>query len=476
MTIEQVDFDLTQVLEDTADLVADTAQRKGVELATWIHPNVPRFVNGDSSHMRQVLANLVSNAVKFTAEGEVVIEVQPVVESDTTATMRFQVRDTGIGIPEEAHERLFDAFSQADGSTTRRYGGTGLGLAISRRLVSLLGGDMGFESVPGQGSTFWFTLTLGKREGTAQGSPVEPDALDGLRVLIVDDNATNREILHRQIATWRMRDDSVANGLDALAHFKEAASAGDPYRLAILDLQMPDMDGMSIARAIKADPTLAATRIVVLTSLAYHADEANFRQIGISAYLTKPVKASRLLDCVSTVMSETARTTSVPITAARKARTPPATPPGQKAIRILLAEDNPVNQRVVRHQLAKLGFAADAVANGEEALAALERVRYDLVLMDGQMPEMDGYEAVREIRRRESAEWQNRRHRVVAITASSLDGDRQKCLDAGMDDYLAKPVRLQDLHRVLEEAVACLRSPNPEVSGLGSMTTIARTS
>jgi two-component system sensor histidine kinase/response regulator len=452
LVIEEVDFDLAQVLEETADLLAEHAQRKGVELVTWIPPQATTLVRGDPGRLRQVLANLLSNAVKFTERGEVMLHTDLSIRKNGGLEFRFEVRDTGIGIPIEAQARLFTAFTQADGSTTRRYGGTGLGLAICKQLVGLMGGEIGFESVPGRGSTFWFTLTLGRQhEPTRPQVAAATGSLEGLRVLIVDDNATNREILQRQTLAWKMRSGPANSGPDALAQLHRAASAGDPYRLVLLDMQMPDMDGMAVAKAIKADPALRDTRIVVLTSLAHHPEEADYRAFGIAAYLTKPVKQSRLFDCMANAMmparSPAARvpTPRVPVG---------VTPTTPRNVRVLMAEDNAINQKVALRQLAKLGYSADAVANGAEVLAAIERVPYDVILMDCQMPEMDGYEATRRIRQIEAGDPARPRRYIVALTAHALEGDRAKCLEAGMDDYLSKPIRIDDLAEALQRRAA----------------------
>jgi two-component system, sensor histidine kinase and response regulator len=452
MVIETVDFDLTQVVEETADLVADRAQNKGIELLTWIPPEVPRFLRGDPGRIRQVLANLLSNAVKFTEKGEVVVEVMIAQAAADAANLRIQVRDTGIGIPADALEQVFSAFTQADGSMTRRYGGTGLGLAICRQLITLMGGHIGVESEPGRGSTFWFSLPLEIQQGDAARRPPEPVSLEGVRVLIIDDNHTNREILQRQALAWRMRPDMATSGSEGLAALYRALPE-EPYQLVILDMQMPDMDGVAVARAIKADPRLSLARVVILTSLGYHPDEGNLREIGVSSYLTKPVKQSRLFDALVNVMAESPTATAAP---------PPETvrQPTRivdrrsgsraRALRVLVAEDNPINQKVALRQLIKLGVTADAVGDGEEVLAAIEQTPYDIILMDCQMPRLDGYEATRKIRQRERATPLKSRHHIIAMTAHALEGDREGCLAAGMDDYLSKPVRLEDLAKALD--------------------------
>jgi PAS domain S-box-containing protein len=444
LTIEDVAFDLSQMLEETADLLAEKAQSKGIELLTWIPPQIPASLTGDPGRIRQVLVNLLANAVKFTERGEVVMRAEQVAETADTVTVRFEVRDTGIGISSEAQSRLFTAFTQADGSMTRRYGGTGLGLAICKQLAHLMGADIGFESTPGQGSTFWFTVTL-KRGAVQPVTTKAAESLERLRVLIVDDNATNREILLRQTLAWKMRPRAVKNGREALAELSRAARDLDPYDLVLLDVQMPEMDGMTVARRITADPELLGVRIVVLTSLAHHPDEMNYRELGISAYLTKPVKQSRLFDCVATAIGDRP---SVPMDQPAALRRP--VPVAPQNVRVLMAEDNAVNQKVALRQLAKLGYSADAVASGSEVLSAIARVDYDVILMDCQMPEMDGYEATRRIREREALEPGRPRQYIVALTAHALAGDRKKCLDAGMDDYLSKPIRLEELVQAME--------------------------
>ena len=446
MTIENIDFDLTQVIEEAADLVAEQAQAKGLELVASIAERLPAVVRGDPSRIRQVLVNLLSNAVKFTSEGEVVVAVDLVAESDRKQTFRWEVRDTGIGVSEEARGRLFNAFTQADGSTTRRYGGTGLGLAICRRLVSLMGGEIGLASEVGKGTTFWFTLPLDRHAGTLQRTVRA--SLEGVRVLIVDDNQTNRTILHRQTRAWKMRDGSAASGPEALVALREAAAIADPYALVVLDMQMPDMDGMSVARAIKSDPALKSATIVILTSLAYHPDDGNLQAIGISAYLTKPVKQSRLYDCLATLIGQ--RTSRLPLTPQQaEERMPWQRQSTVKAPRVLVAEDNPVNQKVAMRLLQKLGVTADAVSTGLEAIRAVERAPYDVILMDCQMPELDGYEATQQVRQWEATGSAGRRHYVIAVTAHALDGDREHCLEAGMDDYISKPISMDRLAEAL---------------------------
>jgi two-component system, sensor histidine kinase and response regulator len=449
LTFETMDFDLRNAVEGAVDLLAEAAQAKRVELFSVVYDDVPTKLRGDPGRLRQVLINLLSNAVKFTAQGEIIVRVTKESAAENCALLRFAVSDSGIGIPEEAQRRIFDVFSQADGSTTRKYGGTGLGLAISRQLAELLGGQIGVESAPGKGSTFWFTARFERQpeEGAPREAP-RPQ-LEGLRVLIIDDNATNRKLVHHQVISWGMRNGAAADGVEALALLRREAAAGDPYRIAILDMQMPEMDGLMLARAIKSDPAIAGTRLLMMTSLGRR-DDAAIREAGVELCLTKPVKQSQLFDCLVTLTGDYLVDEPPPQRRAALA-TPQVSREGRDHVRILVAEDNTVNQKVALRQLDRLGYAADAVANGIEVLEALDRIPYDVVFMDCQMPEMDGYEATREIRKREG---DSRRTTIIAMTANALDGDRERCLAAGMDDYISKPVKRELLSAAIERWVA----------------------
>jgi PAS domain S-box-containing protein len=449
LSFETMDFDLRNAVEGAVDLLAEAAQAKGVELFSMVYADVPTELRGDPGRLRQVLLNLLSNAVKFTERGEIVVRVTKETEVDTSAVLRFAVTDTGIGIPEEAQRRIFDVFSQADGSTTRKYGGTGLGLAISRQLVEMLGGQIGVESTPGNGSTFWFTVMFEKQSPEIARREPPGSQLEGFRVLIIDDNATNRKLVHHQVTSWGMRNGTAENGAQALAILRREAAAGDPYRIAILDMQMPEMDGLTLARAVKADPAIAGTRLLMMTSLGGR-DEAAIREAGVELCLTKPVKQSQLFDCLATLTAESHRDEPPTQTLVAHLGTPKVSGERSDHVRILLAEDNIVNQKVALRQLEHLGYAADAVANGIEVLEALERIPYDVVLMDCQMPEMDGYEATRQIREREG---DSRRTPIIAMTANALEGDRERCLEAGMDDYISKPVKRETLSAAIERWV-----------------------
>jgi signal transduction histidine kinase/CheY-like chemotaxis protein len=455
LTFEILDFDLTETLESTLDMLAERAQAKGTELVMGLPPAVPRLLRGDPGRLRQVLVNLIGNAIKFTEGGEVVVRVALLSESGQRVVLRFEVRDTGIGIPPAAQAKLFQAFAQADSSTTRHHGGTGLGLAISRQLVTMMGGEIGLESEPGKGSMFWFTAGF---EKSAAGRPPagEPDGWSSLRVLVVDDNASSRQILCQRILAWKLQQGGAASGPAALDMLRAAAAEGHAYDLALLDVEMPGMDGLTLARAIKADPAIAGVRLVALAPLGHALADVKMQAAGIEASLSKPVKQSNLFDCLATVIGKGDA-------AGRWAPKPGAGPlpplsAGLRAQlagdRILLAEDNAVNQKVALGLLKKCGCSADAVGNGLEVLSALQRIPYRLIFMDCQMPEMDGFEATRLIRKREldtgqACPWQSPVH-IIALTAGAMQGDREECLAAGMNDYISKPMRPAELQAALE--------------------------
>jgi signal transduction histidine kinase/CheY-like chemotaxis protein len=449
LAFDVVDFDLRNAIEETLEALAEPARAKDIEFASLVYSDVPIALRGDPGRLRQVLTNLTGNSLKFTENGEVVVTAQKEFENESSVLIRFSIRDTGIGISEEVQKLLFKAFTQADGSTTRKYGGTGLGLSISKQLVELMGGLIGVDSAPGQGSTFWFTASFAKQPAATTEPAPQIESLDNIRVLIVDDNATNRKILSHQFSSWGMVHDEAESGPQALKVMKAAAARGTAYELAVLDFMMPGMDGLMLAEAIKSDPDIPRVEMVLLTSAGEPGDRPRALNAGIGVRLNKPVRQSQLFDCLISVMSKSADKAKPTNSASSSLVTKLAVPElrNMSSKLILLAEDNVVNQKVAVRQLHKLGYRADVVANGKEAIEALNRIPYDLVFMDCQMPEMDGYAATAEIRRKEGSA---RHTPIVAMTAHALQGDREKCLNAGMDDYVSKPVKPEDLKRLLE--------------------------
>ena len=459
LEMECIDFDLRSSLEDLTALLAFRANEKGVELTTLVEPDVPSVLRGDSGRIRQVLTNLAGNALKFTESGQVNIVVSLEAEDEATTSVRFTVRDTGIGISQQQLERLFQPFTQADASTTRKYGGSGLGLSIAKGLVGLMGGCVGAESEVGVGSTFWFTATMAKPDaGQVPLEAFEVADIFGVRILAVDDNETNRKVLAGLLGSWGCRHEEVESADTALRALRKAAAEGDPFRIAILDMHMPGVDGEMLGAAIRGDRALRDTALIMMTSGGSRGDAARMEKAGFAAYLVKPVRQSQLYDCLAVV-----RGREFPIGASVGSSTRIVTrfslaEQAKQRLRILLAEDNLVNQKVALATLQKLGYRADVVGNGREALSALQSAAYDLVLMDVQMPDIDGMEATRLIRDPRSGA-RNPRTPIVALTAHAMAGDRQKCLDAGMDDYLTKPIRPDDLAAVLARWLPSLDAP-----------------
>jgi two-component system sensor histidine kinase/response regulator len=442
LELERVDFDLREAVGNAAKLLAVRAAEKGIELACHIDADVPEVLVGDEGRLRQVLLNVMGNAIKFTDAGEVVLRVTVDQRDERRSTLHFAVTDTGIGIPQDKQAQIFQAFTQADSSTTRRFGGTGLGLAIALRLVELMSGRLWVASEVGRGSTFHFTATFDMpREITLSGA-VRRKALEGLRVLVVDDNATNRRILDEMLTSWRMTPTVVPDARHALAVLREAAGGPGRFDVLISDCQMPEVDGFTLARQVKRDESLAATPVVLLTSIGSPSDIARCRKIGVNAYLSKPVKHSDLLDALVTAFGVSTRRPPSSTRAVR-ARVRP--------LRILVAEDNQVNRKLVTRLLQKRGHRISAVDNGRSALEVATSAtgrRFDVVLMDVQMPEMNGLEATEAIRQREQTT--GRHIPIIALTAHAMPADRERCLAAGMDGYLAKPIDVEELIATVE--------------------------
>jgi PAS domain S-box-containing protein len=447
LDLELIDFDLRVTLEEVNDLLALKAQEKGLEYLYMIDSRVPSYIIGDPGRVRQIMINLVGNALKFTDRGEIATRVTLESETDTHVTLRFGVRDTGIGISMEQMDRLFKSFSQADGSTTRKYGGTGLGLTISKKLTAMMGGCLHVDSTLGEGSEFWFTAVFEKQPEGKEPPIVIPEDIRGKRVLVVDDNSTNRHILRELLKRWECPSAEVPGGREALESLTAAAESGTPFHMAIIDMQMPRMDGEMLGRRIKKTPAIAETVMIMMTSMANRGDAKRLNDIGFAAYLPKPVKPAQLFECLTTVEGISKRNdkgTSAPIMTRHS-----LAESKKQMFRILLAEDNLVNQKVAYIMLKKLGYHADIVNNGKEAVAALEKIRYHLVLMDCQMPELDGYRATAMIRRSDSKAI-DPQVPIIALTANAMKGDRDKCIAAGMDDYLAKPIKSLELAGILD--------------------------
>ena len=444
LDFERIDFRLRDTLDDTIKALGLHAEHKGLELACHVLPDVPDGLQGDPTRIRQIVVNLLGNAMKFTSHGEVVIKVEVQDESENEVELHFAVSDTGIGIPLEKQQLIFEAFTQTDSSTTRKYGGTGLGLAISSRLVNRMGGKIWVESEPGRGSTFHFTTRFELQKiSSRKYAPLGAESLWGLRVLLVDDNATNRRILQEMLLAWRMNPQLAESGLEALSTLARADTEGTPFPLILLDAQMPGMDGFTVVEKIKQDARLAKSVVIMLTSAGFRGDAARCRDLGIQGYLTKPIKRSDLLAAIKLVLgSPTGAERSPSVVTIHSLRE------GRGRLRILLAEDNRVNQLLTVRLLEKRGYEVAVAGNGVEALEALDRQAFDLVLMDVQMPEMDGLQATAAIRKGEVVS--GKHIPIIAMTAHAMVRDKEYCLKAGMDDYITKPIRLEQLLDVLE--------------------------
>jgi two-component system, sensor histidine kinase and response regulator len=447
LELQTIAFDIRECIEGTLEMLAENAQRKGLELFCQVRQDLPQALLGDPTRLRQVFTNLVGNAVKFTERGEVLVSVAPEKETDNSIVLRFEVRDTGIGMDPGVRDRIFDAFSQADESTTRKYGGTGLGLAIVKQLCQIMGGEISVESEPNRGSTFSLLIPFGKSTLSRASSEKLGVEMRGMRILVVDDNATNRTILQHQLNAWGAQNQAAEDGPRALEMLRAASSRGDGYDIAILDMMMPIMDGFDLARAIKSDPAVHKVQLIMLTSVGMDGELERARNSGIAAYLTKPVRQSSLYnalvglvcsgkgDCFQDIDRHESKEDRLALFQAR----------------VLLAEDNPVNQEVCRQMLHILGCQVHIAPDGFEVMNALSREHYDLILMDCQMPEPDGYETTRAIRELEARENSNRVHTtIITLTAHAMDGDRDRCLTSGMDDYMSKPFSIERLTETLK--------------------------
>ncbi|MGA1824736.1 MAG: response regulator [bacterium] len=462
LDLEMIDFDLRIALEDMIDVLAIRAQEKGVELIFMIDAEVPSLVRGDPGRLRQIMINLIGNAIKFTHKGEILLHVKLEHEEDAKVMIRCSVKDTGIGIPERKIKGLFQAFTQADPSTTRKYGGTGLGLAISKQLAELMGGHIGAESVKGKGSTFWFTAVLEKqkaREKTHQMPELRTDvSLQDIRILAVDNSRTNSRVIGEILTVHKCRHEEVFDAKTALSKLHGAVEAKDPFTIAIINKIMPQTDGETLGKMIKADPAIRDTALIMMTSIGKRGDASRMEKIGFSAYLVKPIKQSQLLACIKAVSGLKANNehVSAPIITRHT-----LAEENKRKIRILLAEDNAINQKVAIKTLDKLGYRADAVANGLEAIEALRSKPYDLVLMDIQMPEMDGFTATTAIRNPETAVL-NPNIPIIAMTAHAMKGDREKCINMGMNDYATKPIQPNELAKTIAKWLNMNAASNQE--------------
>ncbi|MET0693452.1 MAG: response regulator [Propionibacteriaceae bacterium] len=446
VVLDPSDFDLRDMVEDLGTLLAPAAFAKRLELIAFCGPEVPQVVHGDAGRIRQVVLNLASNAVKFTASGEVAVKVETVTRDGDQARLRFSVSDTGIGIAEGDQQRVFESFSQADTSTTRRFGGTGLGLAISRRLVDAMGGELGLTSEEGQGSIFWFEIDVPVRAAHAGSRRrPHPGLLTGRRVLVVDDNATNRTILEAQLSSWQMEPELVKDAVGALRQLRLRAAEGRPYEVALLDMEMPDVDGLQLARSMRADPELRGVPVIMLTS-SMQPDPVALRSAGIGRWLNKPLRSSDLYEALVRLLSP-------PHSGGAASRGHDRATPASLTTRqgrVLVVEDNHLNQLVAEGALARLGYEVHSVANGAEALDAIATMAFSAVLMDCHMPLMDGFDATAEVRRRESS---GPRTPIIAMTAAASTEDRRRCLEAGMDDYVSKPIDLMALRALMDRWV-----------------------
>jgi CheY-like chemotaxis protein len=442
LDLESIEFDLQDSLDPTLKTLALRAHEKGLELNYRVEAEVPDVLVGDPGRLRQIVVNLTGNAIKFTEQGEVTVRVEKEWEEEGSISLHFSVQDTGIGIPLEKQSAVFEAFTQADGSTARRYGGTGLGLTISRRLVNLMGGRIWLESVSGQGSTFHFTVRLAVARRCPIAEPAQQVNLEGVRVLVVDDNRTNRHILEGLLACWRMKPTLAEGAPAALGCLERALDEDQPFALILLDAGMPKMDGFALVEKIRGNPQLTGTVIIMLISVGRRGDAVRCRELGVAGYITKPIGQRELLNGISQALANELHGSAHPLITRHSPRE------GRTRLHILLAEDNIVNQTLAIRVLEKRGYAVEVAVNGRQALDKLKGESFDLVLMDVQMPEMDGLEATAAIREQEKTTGTH--IPIIAMTAHAMKGDRERCLAAGMDGYVSKPAQIQELFEAIE--------------------------
>ncbi len=448
LDLEVLDFNFRNSISEIMDIPSITAHERGLEFTYYIDPDIPSLIKGDPGRLRQILVNFINNAIKFTHEGEIFINVTMQTETDADITVKFEVRDTGIGISEEDVKRLFRSFEQVDASTTRKYGGTGLGLSISKKLAEMMGGKVGVESKPDKGSVFWFTTVFEKQKNINESEHVVPENLKEKRLLIVDDNDTNLKILGKYLDSWGINYDEAKSADVALRLLRAVVKVGAPYDLVITDMQMPVMDGMELGKIIKNDTAMKDIKLIMLTSRGIRGDYAAVKDIGFDGYLVKPVRRSQLYDCIMSVMArcgEPVETEKPPIITRHTILDEKS-----KKAKILLVEDNMINKMLAMRLIKKFGYKVEAVENGKEAIEALEKTNYDLVLMDIQMPVMDGHEATIMIRNPESKVL-NHNVKIIALTAHAMKGDRDKCIESGMDDYLTKPINPNELYSMIDQ-------------------------
>ncbi len=457
LDLEPIPFDTHSVIAESVDLMLPTAEGKHLELAVSIEPAAPRQVIGDPGRLRQILLNLISNALKFTENGHVLIELTGRSEGNTAA-LRFSVSDTGIGMDEAGRSKLFAQFSQADASTTRRYGGTGLGLAICKRLVEMMSGSIGVESARGQGSTFWFEVRL--EQAARPQTPELTARFNGQRVLIVDDSQINLKILQRQLEAWGLRATPASSSREALELLRQAESTGDRFSFGVIDLHMPEVDGLTLGKHIRATRSSEAIRLLLLTSSGRRGDCESARNSGYNGFLVKPAPPDTLRGVLLTMLTDqeqvvTRYMVTPPVVPEKATPAPPPSMQPMTGLRVLLAEDNAVNQKVAVLMLKRLGCVVDVASNGLEALGFVDQLPYDIIFLDCHMPELDGFEAARSIRAKENGET---RIPIIALTANAMEEDRERCLVAGMDDFLSKPVSAQHLAATLQRHTGGVRS------------------